>query len=53
MNEKTQERETGTLKIIPIGGMNEIGKNMTILEYQDDILVIDCGLSFRNFFCIN
>ncbi len=46
MNEKTQERETGTLKIIPIGGMNEIGKNMTILEYQDDILVIDCGLSF-------
>lgn len=46
MNENKQERETGTLKIIPIGGMNEIGKNMTILEYQDDILVIDCGLSF-------
>ena len=34
------------LKIIPIGGLNEIGKNMTVLEYKDQILVIDCGLSF-------
>ena len=34
------------LKVIPIGGLNEIGKNMTILEYKDDILIVDCGLSF-------
>ena len=34
------------LKVIPIGGLNEIGKNMTILEYKDEILIIDCGLSF-------
>ena len=34
------------LKVIPIGGLNEIGKNMTVLEYKDQILVIDCGLSF-------
>ena len=34
------------LKIIPIGGLNEIGKNLTVLEYKDQILVIDCGLSF-------
>jgi ribonuclease J len=46
MNEHTQEKETASLKIIPIGGMNEIGKNMTVLEYMDDILIIDCGLSF-------
>ena len=36
------------LKIIPIGGLHEIGKNMTVLEYRDSILIIDCGLSFPN-----
>ena len=34
------------LKIIPIGGLNEIGKNFTVLEYKDQILIIDCGNSF-------
>ena len=34
------------LKIIPLGGVNEIGKNMTVIEYGDEILVIDCGLIF-------
>jgi ribonuclease J len=35
-----------TLKLIPLGGVNEIGKNMTLLEYGDEIIVIDCGLGF-------
>ncbi len=34
------------LKIIPLGGVTEIGKNMTVLEYGKDIVVIDCGLIF-------
>ncbi len=34
------------LKVIPLGGMNEIGKNITVLEYENDIMVIDCGLGF-------
>ena len=34
------------LKIIPLGGVGEIGKNMTVIEYQDDILIVDCGLIF-------
>ncbi len=34
------------LKIIPLGGLNEIGKNCTVLEYGKDIIVIDCGLGF-------
>lgn len=34
------------LRIIPLGGLNEIGKNMTVVEYGDDIIVIDCGLGF-------
>ena len=35
-----------SLKVIPIGGLNEIGKNMTLLEYDDEIMIIDCGMSF-------
>ena len=34
------------LKIIPLGGLNEIGKNLTVYEYGGDILVVDCGLAF-------
>ena len=34
------------LKIIPLGGLGEIGKNMMVLEYEDDIIVIDAGLMF-------
>jgi len=34
------------VKIIPLGGIGEIGKNMTVIECQDEILVIDCGLAF-------
>ena len=34
------------LKIIPLGGLNEIGKNMTVLEYGKDIIIVDCGLGF-------
>ncbi|PKM74141.1 MAG: ribonuclease J [Firmicutes bacterium HGW-Firmicutes-16] len=34
------------LKIISLGGLNEIGKNLTVYEYGDDIIVVDCGLGF-------
>ncbi len=34
------------LKIIPLGGLNEIGKNMTVIEYGKDIIVVDCGIAF-------
>lgn len=39
-------KKAENLKVIPIGGLNEIGKNMTLLEYKYQILIIDCGLSF-------
>ena len=34
------------LKVMALGGLEEIGKNMTVLEYNNDIIVIDCGLAF-------
>ena len=39
-------RKPNKLKIIPLGGLGEIGKNITVLEYKDDIIIIDCGMSF-------
>ena len=38
--------EKAKVKIIPLGGLNEIGKNMTAIEYKNDIVIIDCGLKF-------
>ena len=53
---KTEEKETRSLqgsifkksnvKIIPLGGLHEIGKNITVFEYEDEMIVVDCGLSF-------
>ena len=34
------------LKIIPLGGLGEIGKNMTVFEFGGDIIVVDCGMGF-------
>jgi len=39
-------RKASKLKIIPLGGLGEIGKNITVIEYKDDIVVIDCGMTF-------
>ena len=47
-NEKKQkpEKPKGKIRIIPLGGLGEIGKNMTVVEYENDMIVIDCGLGF-------
>ena len=41
-----KEKETIKLRIIPLGGVNEIGENMMAIEYGDDMIVVDCGLGF-------
>jgi len=37
---------TSKLRIIPLGGLGEIGKNMTVIEFGNDLLLIDCGMGF-------
>ena len=37
---------SGTLRVLPLGGVGEIGKNMTVVEYDGRIVVVDCGLRF-------
>ena len=54
IRENTAKKEVATsvsfkkssLKIIPLGGILEIGKNITVFEYEDDIIIVDCGLAF-------
>lgn len=38
---------SGNLKIVPLGGFGEVGRNMMVLEYKDDIIIVDVGLRFR------
>ena len=40
------KKEKDKVKIIPLGGLGEVGKNMTAIEYKNEIIVIDCGLKF-------
>ena len=42
---KKDQRKT-PVRIIPLGGLNEIGKNMTVIECCNDMFIIDCGLAF-------
>lgn len=48
--EKKQNRTAalpgGKLRIIPLGGLHEIGKNITVIEYGNDMIAVDCGLAF-------
>lgn len=41
-----KEKQNTKLKIIPLGGLEQIGMNITAFEYEDSIIVVDCGLSF-------
>ena len=47
-NKRKQKYKKSKLKVIPLGGLGEIGKNMTMLEYEDHILIVDAGMTFPN-----
>ena len=44
--ETPKRKKTGVLRIIPLGGMEEVGRNMTVFEYEKDIVILDMGLQF-------
>ncbi len=46
MKKEKQQNNTQKLKIIPLGGLEQIGMNITAFEYDDSIIVVDCGLAF-------
>ncbi|MBQ7933912.1 MAG: ribonuclease J [Lachnospiraceae bacterium] len=46
MNKKKENKSSSRLKIIPLGGLEQIGMNITAFEYEDSIIVVDCGLAF-------
>ncbi len=41
-----KKQNNGKLRIIPLGGLEQIGMNITVFEYEDSIVVVDCGLAF-------
>ena len=41
-----RKEKAPSVKIIPLGGLEQIGMNITAIEYEDTIVVIDCGLAF-------
>jgi ribonuclease J len=43
---RMNDRKKNVLRVIPLGGLDEIGKNMTVLEYGDDMVIVDAGLMF-------
>ena len=43
---KTTEEKMSNLRIIALGGLEEVGRNMTVFEYKDDIIIVDMGLQF-------
>lgn len=45
-NKQQKNKAMTKFKVIPLGGLGEIGKNMTLVEYEGDIIVVDCGIGF-------
>lgn len=45
-NLKGKDKNNGTVKIIPLGGLEQVGMNITAFECQDSIIIVDCGLAF-------
>lgn len=45
-NLRKKKEPTSKLRVLPLGGLEQIGMNITVFEYEDDIIVVDCGIAF-------
>ena len=48
---KSKDNRKEKVKIIPLGGLEQIGMNITAFEYRDSIVVVDCGMAFPRTIC--
>jgi len=46
LKKNINKKNNNPLRVIPLGGLNEIGKNITVFEYKNDIIIVDCGIAF-------
>jgi len=46
LKKNINKKNSNSLRVIPLGGLNEIGKNITAFEYKNDIIIVDCGIAF-------
>ena len=46
MARKQNNHSASKVKVMMLGGLNEIGKNLAVIEYEEDMIIIDCGLAF-------
>ena len=47
-----KKENIGSMRIIPLGGLEKIGMNITAFEYEDSIIVVDCGLASQRTVCL-
>ncbi|MBQ8332955.1 MAG: MBL fold metallo-hydrolase, partial [Clostridia bacterium] len=40
------KKQTSKVRVMMLGGLNEIGKNIAVIEYENDMIIVDCGLAF-------
>ena len=46
MAQRKKKQNTKKLKVVMLGGLSEIGKNLAVIEYENEMIVVDCGIGF-------
>ena len=46
VKDRTKEKETDKVNIVPLGGLGAVGKNITLFSQNNEIIIVDCGIMF-------